>query len=141
MIETHGSFDRIELATSAEASSNGSMVDGFKGGSAAIEYAVDALVWSRSKGATIVGTMAIGIRDLKNRASEILRAVEAGSGPVVITRHGRPSALILPINSPEAEDYVLSHASEIVASLREADADLRQGKTISLKTYKRRRGM
>jgi len=65
----------------------------------------------------------------------------AGSAPVVITRHGRPRALILPIDSPEAEDYVLSHAPEIIASLREADTDLREGKTITLKTYKRRRGL
>ena len=49
--------------------------------------------------------------------------------------------LILPMDSPEAEDYVLSHGREIVASLREAEADLRRGKTISLKTYKRRRGL
>lgn len=85
--------------------------------------------------------MAIGIRDLKNRATEILRGVEENRSPVVVTRHGRPSALILPIDSPEAEDYVLSHAPEIVASLREAESDHRRRKTVGLTTYKRRRGL
>lgn len=85
--------------------------------------------------------MVIGIRDLKNRATEILRGVEENRSPVVVTRHGRPSALILPIDSPEAEDYVLSHAPEIVASLREAESDHRKGKTVDLTTYKRRRGL
>lgn len=60
--------------------------------------------------------MAIGIRELKNHATEILRGVEERKAPVVVARYGRPNALILPINSPEAEDYVLSHAPEIVAS-------------------------
>ncbi|MCA1839916.1 MAG: type II toxin-antitoxin system Phd/YefM family antitoxin [Actinomycetota bacterium] len=85
--------------------------------------------------------MSIGIRDLKNRASEILRKLEEGKIPLVITRHGRPSALILPIDSPEAEDYVLAHAPSIVDSLREADSDFRAGKTVSLRAYKRQRGL
>lgn len=85
--------------------------------------------------------MAIGIRELRNRASEILRGVEELKSHVVVTRHGRPSALILPIDSVEAEDYVLSHAPEIVASLREADTDLRRGNTVSLRKYKKQRGL
>lgn len=85
--------------------------------------------------------MAVGIRELKNRATEILRGVEERKAPVVVTRHGRPSALILPIDSPEAEDYVLSHAPAIIASLREAESDRRRGKTIGLRAYKRRRGL
>lgn len=85
--------------------------------------------------------MAIGIRDLKNRATEIVRGIEESKSPVVVTRHGRPTALILPIDSPEAEDYVLSHAPEFVSSLREAESDLRSGKTIGLRAYKRRRGL
>lgn len=85
--------------------------------------------------------MSIGIRDLKNRATEILRAVSEKGSAVVITRHGRPTALILPIESPEAEDYVLSHAPEILSSLRGAESDLREGRTVSLESYKRRRGL
>lgn len=88
-----------------------------------------------------MATMAVGIRELKNRATEILRGVEEQKAPVVVTRHGRPTALILPIDSPEAEDYVLSHAPEIVASLREAESDLRRGRTTSLRAYKRRRDL
>jgi prevent-host-death family protein len=83
--------------------------------------------------------MAIGIRELKNRATEILRGLDEGGSPVVITRHGRPTALLLPIDSQEAEDYILAHAPEIVASLREAEADLRHGRSVSLRSYRKRR--
>lgn len=85
--------------------------------------------------------MAIGMRELKNRAAEILRGIEERRAPVVVTRRGRPSVLILPIDSPEAEDYVLAHAPAIVASLREAESDLRTGKTLSLREYRRKRGL
>jgi prevent-host-death family protein len=85
--------------------------------------------------------MAVGIRDLKNRTAQIVRAVEEEGSAVVVTRHGRPAALILPIDSPEAEDYALSHASEVVSSLREAESDLRAGRTTTLRAYRRRRGV
>lgn len=85
--------------------------------------------------------MAVGVRELKNRTAEILRALERRGSAVVVTRHGKPTALILPVGSPEAEDYVLAHAPEIVASLREAESDLRAGRTTSLKSYRRRRGL
>lgn len=85
--------------------------------------------------------MSIGMRDLKNRATEIIRWVEERGAGVVITRHGRPSALILPIDSPEAEDYVLAHAPAIVSALREAESDLRSGKTTSAQAYRRKRGL
>lgn len=85
--------------------------------------------------------MAIGIRELRNRATEILRGLEQRGTAVVITRRGRPAALILPMGTPEAEDYILAHASGFVESLREAEADLRRGTTVSLKTYRRKRGL
>jgi prevent-host-death family protein len=85
--------------------------------------------------------MAVGVRDLKNRTTEILRSLEKSGSAVVVTRHGKPAALILPMGSPEAEDYILSHAPEVVASLREAEADLRSGRTTTLKSYRRRRGL
>ena len=81
------------------------------------------------------------MRDLKNRAAEIIRGVEEDGTPVVVTRRGRPTVLILPIDSPEAEDYVLAHAPAIVASLREAESDLRARRTQSLREYRRKRGL
>jgi antitoxin YefM len=83
--------------------------------------------------------MVIGIRELRNRATQVLRSLEERRSGIVVTRHGRPAALILPIDSPEAEDYVLSHAPELVASLRAAEADLRAGRTVGLADYRRRR--
>jgi PHD/YefM family antitoxin component YafN of YafNO toxin-antitoxin module len=67
--------------------------------------------------------------------------VEEGGSAVVVTRRGHPTALLLPIDAPEAEDYVLAHAPEIVSSLREAESDLRQGRTVTLREYRRRRGI
>jgi prevent-host-death family protein len=53
----------------------------------------------------------IGIKELKNAASRVIRDVEAGER-VIVTRRGRPAAVIMSIE--DAEDFVLAHAEEFV---------------------------
>jgi prevent-host-death family protein len=43
----------------------------------------------------------VGVRELKNRASEILRAVREGRAEYVITYRGRPVARLVPIAEDE----------------------------------------
>jgi prevent-host-death family protein len=43
----------------------------------------------------------IGIRDLKNRASQILRAVREGQAEYVITYRGQPVARLVPVAGPQ----------------------------------------
>ncbi|MHB0867727.1 MAG: type II toxin-antitoxin system Phd/YefM family antitoxin [Thermoleophilia bacterium] len=51
----------------------------------------------------------IGIRDLKNRASEIVRKVREEQIPYIITLRGKPSAMIIPLEENEVEDYIIAH--------------------------------
>jgi prevent-host-death family protein len=39
----------------------------------------------------------VGMRDLKQRASQIVRSVQETGEPVEVTRHGRPVARIVPL--------------------------------------------
>lgn len=42
---------------------------------------------------------AIGIRELKSRASEVVRAVKEERARYVITQRGKPAALIIPLDA------------------------------------------
>ncbi len=53
----------------------------------------------------------IGIKQLKNSASRVIEDVEGGER-VIVTKRGRPAAVILSIE--EAEDFVLAHADDFV---------------------------
>jgi prevent-host-death family protein len=50
-------------------------------------------------------TEEIGIRELKSRASEVVRAVKEERARYIITQRGRPAALIIPLDAapPEKE--------------------------------------
>jgi prevent-host-death family protein len=71
----------------------------------------------------------IGIKALKTTASAVIEQVEAG-GAFVVTRRGRPAAVLLPLD--EAEDLVLAHANQYVRMRREARAAYAQGRTVNL---------
>jgi prevent-host-death family protein len=75
---------------------------------------------------------AIGVRDLGRNPSKVLDELAEGRRPMLVTRRGRPVAVLLPIDPDEVEDLVLAYAPEYVASRAEAEADLREGRTVPL---------
>lgn len=69
------------------------------------------------------------MKELKATVSAVIDNVEGGRG-YVITKRGRPAAVLLPIE--EAEDLVLANADEYVRMRREARAAYARGRTTSL---------
>jgi len=77
---------------------------------------------------------AVGIRDLKTHASDIVERAEAGEA-FLVTRRGKPVAVVLPF-TVDAEDLILAHAPQFI-KLREAGrADLRKRKTVAWNSLK-----
>jgi prevent-host-death family protein len=71
----------------------------------------------------------IGIKELKATASSVIEQVDGGSS-YVVTKRGRPAAVLLPID--EAEDLVLANADEYVRQRRLARTDYANKRTIGL---------
>jgi prevent-host-death family protein len=71
----------------------------------------------------------IGVKGLKATASAVIDDVEAGMA-YVITKRGRPAAVLLPLE--EAEDLVLANAEAYVRMRRAARADHAKGRSTRL---------
>ncbi|HST55146.1 MAG TPA: type II toxin-antitoxin system Phd/YefM family antitoxin [Solirubrobacteraceae bacterium] len=74
----------------------------------------------------------IGVRELARHASSIINDIEQKKEPALVTRRGRPVVYMLPVDSEEFEDFVLSHAPQFVDGMAAVDAELAAGETISL---------
>jgi prevent-host-death family protein len=62
----------------------------------------------------------IGIRQLKNETSEILRAVREEGTEYVITYRGQPVAVLRPVEQPVQDaDAILELAASVLADLNE----------------------
>ncbi len=75
----------------------------------------------------------IGIKQLKAEASEVVGRVQDGTA-YVVTKRGRPAAVILPIE--DAEDIVLASANEYIRMRREGRAAYKNRLTTSLEDVK-----
>ena len=81
---------------------------------------------------------AVGIRDLKTHASEILERAEAGEA-FLVTRRGKPVAVVLPF-TVDAEDLILAHAPRFIRLREEGRAEWRKGQTVGWKALKTKVG-
>jgi len=71
----------------------------------------------------------IGIKELKAAASQVIDEVEGGAA-YVVTKRGKPAAVLLPID--EAEDIVLANAAEFVRMRRQGRTAYKAGRTTRL---------
>jgi len=79
---------------------------------------------------------AVGVRDLKVHASDIVERAEAGEA-FLVTRRGKPVAVVLPFGV-EAEDLILGHAPAFIKLREDARTELRKGMTVSWQSLKRK---
>lgn len=74
----------------------------------------------------------VGVRELAKRASAIVDDVAVNNESAVITKRGKPVAVLLPIDSERLDDHLLATAPEFLAATAAADIELREGRTVAL---------
>ena len=78
------------------------------------------------------------IRELKAKTSAVLRTVEKGN-TVLITTHGRPTAMLVPVSEDDIEDALLAYSPALRKKIEEGLKDIQAGRTMSLVDYMSRR--
>lgn len=78
------------------------------------------------------------VSELKNEASKIVHQAEEGD-PVVIVRHGKPRAAVVPLASEEVEQMLFGTSPYVHRAVREALHDVKAHRTVTLRQYLRGR--
>ena len=68
----------------------------------------------------------VTIRELSRSPAQVLARLR--SGPLLVTRGGRPVAALHGLDVGDLEDFVLANAPAFVRSMREADTALAEGR-------------
>ena len=76
----------------------------------------------------------VPLAEVKNRLSEVVDRLERQHGRVVITKHGRPAAVMLSLEDLESLEETLAVLSDpgLMAAIAEADAEVAAGNTTRL---------
>src|SRR5438093_13044367 len=74
------------------------------------------------------------LADVTNRLSEVADRLEREHGRVVITKHGRPAAVVLSIDDLEGLEETLEIVSDprLMRRVRKASAEIAAGKAVEL---------
>jgi len=71
-----------------------------------------------------VTTYTIGVRDLKNGATQVVRAVREEQAEYVITLHGLPVAVVRPYTEDDAERIRAAQVEAHLSALRDLAAEI-----------------
>jgi prevent-host-death family protein len=71
----------------------------------------------------------IGVRDLKNHASRVLRAVRDDQSEYVVTLRGEPVAVLRPLDDAERRRLRQSEIEDALAEMRSLAADVAEAWT------------
>lgn len=76
----------------------------------------------------------LSLADVKNRLSEVIETLEREHGRVVVTKHGRPAAVMLSIEDLESLEETLEIMSnpDLLDAVREGERDVAAGRTTRL---------
>jgi len=74
------------------------------------------------------------LADVKNRLSEVVERLEREHGRVVITKHGRPAAVMLSVEDLQSLEETLEILSDpaLMRSIRRAEREAASGKAVRL---------
>lgn len=74
------------------------------------------------------------LADVKNRLSQVVERLEREHGRVVITKHGRPAAVVLSVEDLEGLEQTLELLSDprALRQIRKAEAEIAAGQTSEL---------
>jgi antitoxin YefM len=76
----------------------------------------------------------VPLAEVKSRLSEVVDRLQREHGRVVITKHGRPAAVIMALEDLESLEEtleILSH-NELLAEIGEAEAEVAEGRSTPL---------
>jgi len=74
------------------------------------------------------------LADVKNRLSEVVERIEREHGRVIITKHGRPAAVVLSVEDLESLEETLEvlNSTALTADLRAGVAELSSAPAVTL---------
>ena len=77
----------------------------------------------------------VNMRELARSTSRVVESVHRSGKAALVTRGGRPVVALIPIDEDALEDWILAKSPGFGASLRKADADLRDGRAVPLDEF------
>jgi prevent-host-death family protein len=79
--------------------------------------------------------------ELKAHANQLLSLVRNRNKPVVITRHGKPCAVLEPCTEDDLEGLAFEYGPRVMEMARESARDMAAGRYVTMEQFARKHGV
>lgn len=79
----------------------------------------------------------VGVRELKTKASEILKVLRQEKKDFIVTYKGKPFAVLAPLTEEELEDYILASHPRFIEMRIVSREEIKKGETADTEELKR----
>jgi prevent-host-death family protein len=83
----------------------------------------------------------VSTAELKAHANQLLGFVRNGNRPIVITRHGKPCAVIEPFTEDDLEGLAFEYGPEVLRMARESARDIAANRHVTMDQFARKHGV
>jgi PHD/YefM family antitoxin component YafN of YafNO toxin-antitoxin module len=75
----------------------------------------------------------IGVGEFRKQAPALLEAVRRRGEALLLTKHGHPCGIVLPLDGDEWEDFVLAYHPQLQAEWEQARRQVARGEYVTLR--------
>lgn len=79
--------------------------------------------------------------ELKAQANKLLGLVENTKRPIVITRHGRPCAVLEPCTEDDLEALAFQYGPEVFRMAKQSAKDIAAGRYVTMEEFAKKHGL
>jgi prevent-host-death family protein len=74
----------------------------------------------------------VNIRQLARSTGQVIGRVTRTKRPAIVTKHGRPVAVVAALDPSTLEDWILANAAASLRAMRDSERDLAAGRIVPL---------
>lgn len=79
--------------------------------------------------------------ELKTHANRLLGLIRSQSRPVIITRHGKPCAVLEPCTEDDLEGLAFEYGPEVLKMARQSARDMAAGRYVTMERFAKKHGL
>jgi len=83
----------------------------------------------------------VSTAELKADANRLLGLVRNGNQPIVITRHGKPCAVLEPCTEDDIEGLSFQYGPEVMRMAKESAKDIEAKRYVTMEQFARKHGI
>jgi len=83
----------------------------------------------------------VSMTQLKMQADQLLRQVAARRQPIIITKRGRPCAVLEPLTEDDMKELAFEYGQDVLGVAKQTASEMKAGRYVTLRAFAKKHGL